>query len=66
MRALILELVEGPTLAERLGGTEVTMTYSAGGYRPGGLESMAPLVDSVLGVQLGRLKSFVEKGRPTP
>jgi hypothetical protein len=53
-------------LAERAGATEVTLTYSVGGYRPGGLDSLAPAVDSVLGIQLGRLKSFVEKGRPTP
>ena len=53
-------------LAERVSATEVTMTYSVGGYRPGGLDPLASLVDSVLAVQLGRLKSFVEKGRPTP
>lgn len=54
------------TLAERIGGTETTMSYSVGGYRQGGLEALAPVVDSVLGGQLRRLKSFVEKGRPTP
>ena len=42
------------------------MTYSVGGYRQGGLESLAPLVDSVLGAQLARLKNFAEKGVPTP
>jgi len=53
-------------LADRGAGTDVTMTYSVGGYRQGGLESLAPVVDSVLGAQLARLKSFVEKGTPTP
>jgi len=53
-------------LADRGAGTDVTMTYSVRGYRQGGLESLAPVVDSVLGAQLARLKSFVEKGTPTP
>lgn len=53
-------------LAERVGGTDVTMTYSVGGYRQGGLEALAPIVDTVLATQLRRLKSFVEKGVPTP
>ena len=52
--------------ADRGAGTDVTMTYSVGGYRQGGLESLAPLVDSVLGAQLARLKNFAEKGVPTP
>jgi hypothetical protein len=50
--------------ADRGTGTDVTMTYSVGGYRQGGLESLAPLVDAVLRAQLARLKSFVEKGVP--
>jgi hypothetical protein len=53
-------------LAERVGGTDLTMTYSVGGYRPGGLETLAPIVDTVLATQLRRLKSFVEKGVPMP
>jgi hypothetical protein len=53
-------------LAERVGGTDTTMSYSVGGYRQGGLEALAPVVDSVLGAQLRRLKTFVENGRPTP
>jgi hypothetical protein len=53
-------------LAERAGGTDVTMTYAVGGYRPGGLDTLAPVVDSVLAAQLRRFKGFVEKGVPTP
>jgi uncharacterized protein YndB with AHSA1/START domain len=53
-------------LADREGGTDVTLTYSVGGYRQGGLQALAPIVDSVLGGQLRRLKSFAEKGTPTP
>jgi uncharacterized protein YndB with AHSA1/START domain len=53
-------------LAEREGATDVAMTYSVGGYRQGGLQALAPLVDTVLGTQLRRLKDFVEKGTPAP
>jgi hypothetical protein len=40
--------------------TNVKMTYSVGGYRPGGLQKMAPLVDRVLYEQLKRLKEYIE------
>jgi uncharacterized protein YndB with AHSA1/START domain len=53
-------------LADREGGTEATLAYSVGGYRQGGLQSLAPLVDAVLSTQLRRLKSFAEKGTPAP
>lgn len=46
-------------------GTKVELEYSVGGYFPGGLAALAPLVDVVLGGQLARLKRFVETGRPT-
>jgi hypothetical protein len=42
-------------------GTNVTITYSVGGYRPDGLQKMAPLVDKVMFEQLKRLKEYVEK-----
>ena len=45
-------------------GTKVQMSYSVGGYFPGGLASLAPVVDAVLGGQLARLERFVETGRP--
>jgi len=51
-------------LADREGGTDVTMTYSVGGYRQGGVQALAPVVDSVLGGQLRRLKGFAETGTP--
>jgi uncharacterized protein YndB with AHSA1/START domain len=44
--------------------TKVEMTYTVGGYRPGGLQDLAPVVDGVLKEQVERLKNFVEKGRP--
>jgi uncharacterized protein YndB with AHSA1/START domain len=51
-------------LSEAAGSTRVELTYSVGGYRPGGLRGIASPVDSVLRGQLLRLKSFVETGRP--
>lgn len=51
-------------LAEREGATEATLTYSVGGHRQGGLQTLAAVVDSVLGTQLRRLKSYVERGTP--
>jgi uncharacterized protein YndB with AHSA1/START domain len=53
-------------LADREGSTEATVSYSVGGYGQGGLQALAPVVDSVLGAQLRRLKSVVEKGTPAP
>jgi hypothetical protein len=41
--------------------TNVKVTYSVGGYRPGGLQKMAPLVDKVMFEQLTRLKEYIEK-----
>jgi uncharacterized protein YndB with AHSA1/START domain len=52
------------SLAESEGGTMVGLTYSVGGYFEGGLQGMAPAVDSVLQVQLTRLKRYVETGDP--
>ena len=44
------------------GATAVRFTYAVGGYRPGGLDSMAVPVDNVIGEALRRLKAYVEKG----
>lgn len=44
------------------GGTTVRFTYAVGGYRPGGLDEIAPGVDFVLGEALARLKARVETG----
>jgi hypothetical protein len=41
-------------------GTNVKVIYSLGGYRPGGLQKMAPLVDKVMAEQLKRLKNYIE------
>ena len=53
-------------LDEKDGHTTLTQTYYVGGYFPGGLDKLAPAVDQVLAEQLGRLKRYVETGKPTP
>jgi hypothetical protein len=47
-------------------GTKVGVEYSVGGYLQGGLPSLAPAVDAVMGGQLLRLKRFVETGGVDP
>ena len=44
------------------GATAVRFTYAVGGYRPGGLDSIAGPVDGVIGEALRRLKAYVETG----
>jgi uncharacterized protein YndB with AHSA1/START domain len=45
-------------------GTTVELSYSVGGFFPGGFETIAPAVSAVLEEQLGRFKRFVETGKP--
>lgn len=47
-------------------GTRVRFTYAVGGYRPGGLDSIAGPVDSVIGEALQRLKAWIETGNAEP
>ncbi len=42
--------------------TVVRFTYAVGGYRPGGLDALAEVVDAVIGEALLRLKAYVETG----
>jgi uncharacterized protein YndB with AHSA1/START domain len=44
-------------------GSTLTMTYTAGGYAPGGLDKLADIVDQVLGRQVQLLKAYSEKSR---
>jgi hypothetical protein len=44
--------------------TKIELSYSVGGYMQGGFEKIAPAVDRVVGEQLGRLKTFLETGKP--
>jgi uncharacterized protein YndB with AHSA1/START domain len=44
------------------GGSKVTMTYRAAGFANGNGDKMAPVVDSVLGEQMKRFRTFAAKG----
>ncbi len=44
--------------------TRVQLSYSVGGFIPGGFETIAPAVENMLREQLDRLKMFVETGKP--
>jgi hypothetical protein len=45
-------------------GTRMELTYSVGGFFPGGFEKIAPGVEAMLGEQALRLKRVVETGKP--
>ena len=45
------------------GGSKLDVTYAVTGYASGGLAAWAPGIDSVLKVQLVRLKNLAETGR---
>jgi len=47
-------------------GSTLTFTYSAGGYFPGGLDTIAPAVDMVLTRQAQLLKAHAEKAAAIP
>ena len=47
------------------GSTRLELSYSVGGFIPGGFEKIAPAVEAMLREQLDRLKLFVETGKPT-
>jgi hypothetical protein len=47
------------------GGSTVTFTYDVGGYAKGGLaEVWAGPVDGMFGEQIGRLKAYLDTGKP--
>ena len=55
----------GITLQDKAGTTDLVLTYDVGGYAKGGLaETLAAPVDTVLGEQVARLKTYVETGKP--
>ena len=50
------------------GGSDTTrfeLSYSVGGFIPGGFEKIAPAVEAMLREQVDRLKMFTETGKPT-
>lgn len=59
--------VDGPltwSLKAEGAGVVLTQTYAVSGYVRGGADKLAPIVDQVMAAQLGRLKRYVETGRP--
>jgi carbon monoxide dehydrogenase subunit G len=48
------------------GATKLTLTYVVGGYMRQGGETLAPLVDKVLGIQVDRLKAAAEAAATAP
>ena len=45
--------------------TRLELSYSVGGFIPGGFEKIAPAVEVMLREQVDRLKMFAETGTPT-
>jgi hypothetical protein len=45
-------------------GTTVEVRYAVGGYNPGGLKEVAPLVDGVLRAHVERYQRYVDTGKP--
>ena len=45
--------------------TRLELSYSVGGFIPGGFEKIAPAVEAMLREQVDRLRTFVETGQPT-
>jgi hypothetical protein len=52
------------TIAAAEGGSRLSLSYNVSGSSVSMLEPIAPLVDSVLALQLTRLKRFAETGSP--
>jgi uncharacterized protein YndB with AHSA1/START domain len=52
-------------LTDRPDNARLELSYSVGGFIPGGFEKIAPAVEAMLREQLDRLRMFVETGKPT-
>jgi hypothetical protein len=52
--------------AQQGSGSTLTMTYTVGGYAPGGLDKLADIVDMVLAQQVKLLKAYAEQRRGRP
>ena len=49
------------SISQSCNNAELEVTYTVGGYAPGGLQKMAPIVDRVLGQQMKRMIEYDEK-----
>lgn len=47
------------------GSTQLDVEYRVNGASASGLDTIAPSIDAVLAVQVGRLKRYIESGDPT-
>ncbi|HEY6332478.1 MAG TPA: SRPBCC domain-containing protein [Blastocatellia bacterium] len=65
LQALPVTVVATFTLAPDSDGTRLELVYTLGGYSPQGLAGLAPILDRVMTEQIGRLKSYVETGKPS-
>jgi uncharacterized protein YndB with AHSA1/START domain len=50
--------------SETAGSTMLTLTYRVGGYTPQGLDTLADVVNEVLGMQLARFENHIKTGKP--
>ena len=64
LQTLAVTAVLSIQLAPDAGGAKLVATYAAGGYIPGGLNTWAATLDTVLTEQLTRLKNYAEHGDP--
>ncbi len=46
------------------GGTDISFTYSIGGYAKDGFEALSKAADGVLGEQIERLRKWVDGSAP--
>ena len=65
LQALAVDGAMTWSIQSAAGGTDISLTYSVGGYVKDGFDDLSKAVDHVLGEQLTRLKKLVA-GEPAP
>ena len=63
LQAMAVNAVMTFSFAKAEEGTKMVVTYTIGGYYPGGFSSIWGIVDRVLAEQMNRLKAYAEKPR---
>jgi hypothetical protein len=64
LQTMAVSAIAAFNLSPDTDGTKLEFTYRLGGYNPGGLTQVAPVVDRVWAEQIGRLKNYIETGNP--
>jgi uncharacterized protein YndB with AHSA1/START domain len=64
LQAMAVTVVATFSLTPESDGTKLELVYTVGGYSPQGLAGLAPILDRVMTEQVGRLKTYVETGKP--